>query len=392
LLKRIPVLLARFPALHFTAPLAALALLLGMTTAPGGAIDAPLRACGRALCQGDGSRFLWRGVTAFSLADLVADGKERDARAFLQWARDSGFTIVRVLAMMPDSWFQLTPADGRRALPRLFALARDHGLFVEIVALANTRGRDETFLREQVRAVGQACAAADNCVMEIANEPYHSSQARLTSDLMRRLQREVPERLLVAWGAASRDTSDDMAGGTFVTVHVARAGERFARVGRMQVLEAMSARTRKFVVDNEPIGAGERPEHSRRDDEPSVFFAQGLLSRVFDVGSNFHCQACLDAQPLGPVQQRAAKAFIAGATLVPDHVVLTVRDLSAADSPVRVQDIENRGASAFAGTAGNKGWLVVLGPRVASVPWQAGWRADRRVAEWPGVDVWTFVR
>src|SRR5215207_103220 len=101
----------------------------------------PLRVCDRALCAGD-KRFRWRGVTAFGLADLVADGRETDARSFMTWARDTGFNVLRVLAMLPSGgWLDLSPADGRRALPRVFAIAQEHGLYVQIVALANTNDR-----------------------------------------------------------------------------------------------------------------------------------------------------------------------------------------------------------------------------------------------------------
>src|SRR3954447_9658424 len=55
---------------------------------PAVAREAPLTllsVCGRALCAGN-TRFPWRGVTAFGLADLVADGRESEARAFVRWA------------------------------------------------------------------------------------------------------------------------------------------------------------------------------------------------------------------------------------------------------------------------------------------------------------------
>ena len=249
--------------------------------------DAPgrLAPCGRAFCRSDGSRFRWRGVTAFALLDLVADGKEREARAFLQWARDQHFTIVRVLAMNPSGWFDLDARDGRRALPTLLRLAGEHRLYVQIVALANTVERPRSELIEQVREVGRLCAAADNCLLEIANEPYHSSQARLqNADRMRDFQDQVPKGVLTAWGAAADHTSDVMGGGTYVVAHVARSGERWHRVARVRELAALSKRTGKFVVDNEPMGAAERIERSRRDTAPAAFYAQGVLSRILEIG------------------------------------------------------------------------------------------------------------
>src|SRR5262245_26403023 len=122
----------------------------GFTLAPA---TASIAACGRSLCIEDGTRFEWRGVTAFALLDLVAKGRVADARAFLEWAQRTGFTLVRVLAMNPRGWFDLSVADGRRGLPALLSLASEYGLRVQIVALANTVGQDEAFLREQVREV-----------------------------------------------------------------------------------------------------------------------------------------------------------------------------------------------------------------------------------------------
>jgi hypothetical protein len=352
-----------------------------------------LTPCGRALCREDGQRFRWRGVTAFALLDLLADGKEPEARAYLEWARHAKFTIVRVLAMNPKGWFDLEPTDGRRALPALLRLARDHQLYVQIVALANTAGRSDGYLREQVREVGHLCAAADNCVLEVANEPYHRSQAKLhDAALMRRLQQEVPKGVVAAWGAAPVHSSDSMAGGAYVVAHVARSGDRWARVDRMRDLQRLSKRTGRFVVDNEPIGAAERAERNRRDTEPAAFFAQGVLSRLLELGSTFHCEDCLRAQVPRPTQQACAKAFIGGATLMPDDLVLAHIDGAATDVPVR-EPVDGGGRHAIAAVAGDRGWLALLGVgRSGDVSWNGPWRPDKRVADWPGVEVWTFAR
>lgn len=349
--------------------------------------------CGRLLCLDDGSPFRWRGVTAFALLDQVAKGRLDNARAFLKWAHDTGFTLVRVLAMNPGGWFDLPVADGRRALPRLLSIASEYSLRVQIVALANTIGRDEAFLREQVREVGRLCSLSANCVMEIANEPYHRSQARLNDPaLMRRLQQEVPDKVVVAWGAAPSDTSTSLAGGNFVVVHMARGGERWDRLARMTGLEAMSRQTGKFVVDNEPMGAAEKPEPSRRDTDPAAFFAQGALSRVLGIGSTFHCQDCLDARIPDRVQRQSADAFIAGATIAPDDVMLTF--VPATDAGAPAGDTQTPGARprVFAGVAGSRAWVVLVGLDGSKASWRGGWRPERRVATRPGVEVWTAAR
>jgi hypothetical protein len=361
------------------------------TPAPG-----RLSPCDRALCAPDGSRFLWRGVTAFGLVDLVADGRAQDADAFMAWAARTGFTVVRVLAMN-GGWMDLAPADGRRALPRVLALARAHGLYVQVVALAGT-GTDafsqDTFLREQVRAVAQACAAADNCVLELANEPYHGSQAALDDPArMRRLQVEVPPEVPVAWGATRDYRSDRMAGGSYVVAHVARGGNRWDRVSRVQALRELSRRTGKFVVDSEPIGAAEAPQPSRRDNEPAAFFAQGLLARMVDVGTTFHCEDCLLAKIPGRVQQACADAFIAGATLPTAAATLTFVDSGAPAAPVDHLGPLSPGAHAFAAVSPTEGIVLVLGTSQSPEPrWRDGWQPSAHLSRWAEVHAWRVVK
>jgi hypothetical protein len=356
----------------------------------------PLRACGRWLCAAD-ARFRWTGVTAFGLTDHIADGRSREARAFVAWAAGAGFTVLRVLAMLPGGgWLDLAPADGRRALPQVFALAREHGIYVQVVALANTNEksgqfRTETFLREQVREVARLCAAAGNCVLELANEPYHGSQADLARpELMRRLQQEVPEGLPVAWGAADNDLSTTMAGGTFVVSHVARSGDRWARVARARDLATLAEKTGKFVVDNEPIGAAEAPERSRRDSAPEAFFAQGVVSRILEVGATFHCEDCLRATVPGPVQRQCADAFVEGRQVVPASVHLTTVSAGDLAAPARSATAPER---VFSGIAGDRAWVLLLGDATRTTPaYSAGWQPEKELAERPGVQVWTAIR
>jgi hypothetical protein len=354
----------------------------------------PLQACGQAICQAGGRRFRWRGVTAFALADLVADGNVEGARAFVNWAARSGFTVLRVLAMN-HGWMSLSPEEGRRALPQVFALAREHGMYVQAVALAGTglpQYRSDQFLREQVGAVARVCAEAGNCVLEIANEPYHSTQARLHDpDVMRRLQAEVPADLLVAWGAAREDDSEVMSGGRYVVVHLGRSGNRWNRVARMRELAALSRAVSKPVIDNEPIGAAERDARDRRDALPAAFFAQGALSRMLEVGSTFHCEDCLLARVPGPTQQRAADAFVEGSRIVPDETVVIPVDLGADGSAVASADIDH--ARVFTAVAGTTAWVLVLGTEDDTpIRWNTGWRPAGRQEPVPGVELWTATR
>jgi hypothetical protein len=350
-----------------------------------------LTPCGTALCRPDKSRFDWRGVTAFALAAHIADGRDDDARRFVRWASDHGFTVLRVLAMN-HGWLELPPEQGRDALPRLFAIARESGLYVQVVALAGTglpRFSSRTFLRDQVEAIGALCAAADNCIMELANEPYHPSQADLDDPAtMKALAGLVPNEVPVAWGAAAEHTSDALAGGTFVVAHLARDGGRWPRVARRAEVARLARRLGKFVVDNEPIGAAEHGEPSRREDEPEAFFAQAALSAVLGLGTTFHCDDCLHARVPGPTQKRSAEAFARGARFV------------ASAGPLRWLDdrddgwpVERSGPDAspqvFVATSERTAVVLTLGPGAGDgLQWRSGWKVRSRESAGSEVHAW----
>jgi hypothetical protein len=350
-----------------------------------------LTPCGAALCRPDGSRFHWRGVTAFALAGHIADGRDDDARHFARWASGHGFTVLRVLAMN-HGWLDLPPEHGRRALPRLFAIARELGMYVQVVALAGTgqpRFDSDTFLREQVRAIGALCAAVDNCILEIANEPYHASQADLDNPArMQALAGVVPKTVPVAFGAAAKHTSDALAGGTFVVAHLPRGGERWERVARRADLARLSRRLGRFVVDNEPIGAADRRQRSRRDDDPAAFFAQAAVSGVLGLGATFHCDDCLHARVPSPAQQRSAEAFARGA-----HFVASAGPVRWLDSPGDGSPVERAapepGRRLFIATAETTAVVVALGPAARDdVRWRPGWKVRSEQAAGSEVHAW----
>ena len=123
----------------------------------------------------DGTTFDWRGVTAFRLIDHLADHREADAVAYLDWARAAGFNVVRVLTRL-DGWADLPAAEGQRLLPRVLTLAAARALYVEAVATVGS-GSTPYDWRGHARAIAEICAQHDNCLYEFANEPGHPSQA-----------------------------------------------------------------------------------------------------------------------------------------------------------------------------------------------------------------------
>jgi hypothetical protein len=253
------------------------------------ALTAPsIRVEGARFVRDDGRAFTWRGITAFRLVEQVAGGHEADADRYLAWCAAHDITVVRVLAMAKHV-FALPPDRGVAALPRLLDLAAKRGLQVEVVALADTASY--TFdIERHVTAVGAACAHAGNCFIELANEPYHATHAPPVHDraFLTRLRALVPRGIPVALGAASEP--GDSGGGDYATVHLSRDTGKggWAHVEAIKGVANLPARLGVPVVSDEPIGAGERLEPGRRDNDPARFAAAARATQAAGLGATFH--------------------------------------------------------------------------------------------------------
>jgi hypothetical protein len=377
----------------FASCLCLLAALLAFGQSAGAdSADSPparLRVDGRVFRTADGARFSWRGLTAFRLVEMVAHGRRAEAVGVLDWARSHGVTVVRVLTMT-DVLFKLSAAEGRAALPRLLALAAERGLYVEAVALADT-DRIAVSLDEQVKAVGAVCAAAPNCLLELANEPWarHTQRAETGDPVrLRALRTLVPRGLPVALGSASSDESDELAAGDYVTVHVAREeGDRGWRsVVRMRVAEALGARTGKPVVDDEPIGAADADAPGRRDADTGTWFARGLLARLLEIGATFHYEGGLQGRVPSGREAACFHAWRRGLDALPPGLEdrVAVRQPGSDGAALRGFDA-SRAAGLFLAQGDREAWAVAVG--VTGDPalrWETGWAAEAPRKE-PGV-------
>lgn len=337
----------------------------------------------------DGRPFVWRFATAFRLVDLVADDNEDGAARFLDWLQVTGFSGARVLSAL-CCWFDLKPADGERALPRLLDMAAARGLYLEVVALAGTR--DSQISADQmavhVAAVGAICDTHPACAgIELANENAHPSQRPELSDptFLQRLRASIPGGVPVSMGSNCCGQPDDRApyaGGSYLTVHTDRSDARWPRVGRLlQVRQAADA-SGLFAVDDEGIGAGEQDEPGRRSNDASEFFARGVLSRILGLGATFHFDDGLQASLPGAYQSEAANAFIAGTRIVGDDAQLKL-------SPVGGHGIVTSASGAeavYVGVDGARAVLLALSPPAGFSPQLgAGWTVTRTMATRDGV-------
>lgn len=363
-----------------------------------------LRIEGRQIFTVEGKPFVWRFATGMRLVDHVADGNEDAAVAFLDWAQTAGFNGVRVLSSL-CCWFDLTPADGQRALPRLLELAQARGLYLEVVALAGTKplGLDQAAMASHVRAVGLICEASPACAaIELVNENAHDSQQGVLTDLafLKTLRGLVAASVPVSLGSNCCGQSDEKViydGGDYVTVHTDRSRPTWDRTRHVRELETVSANSHKYVVDDEPIGANEVDVSGRRSANPNEFYGLGVLSRVFSVGATFHCEACLNATLPGPVQTDAANAFVSGTQIVADDVRLHFENAGWTTSPVKGAHFAGYGAAdatvrAYSGI-GAVSILALIGVTGdPKVEYQGGWSAGKVLADRVGVRVLELVR
>ncbi len=357
-------------------------LLLCATTAPSLAVPTaaafPLRVDGTGFVDATGQPFVWRGITSFQLAEMIAHGREQDAAAYLDWAKSEQLTVVRVL-LMARHLFELTPEDGRQALPRLLDLAKARGLAIEIVALADTKDRSIDY-DAHIREVGRIALDKGNAFVEIANEPGHHTQDPKLHDaaFARHLAGLLPEPLIVALG--SFEYGEGYAAGDYATTHVPR-GEGWNHVFDIAKGASRVRSLKKPVVSDEPIGAGPKYDPGRRDDEPSRFAAAAALTRLVGMAATFHYEGGLSSKiPAGP-EAAALTAWKAGLALVGDAAPGEFLQGAAVDRLARTGDAKH----VYARVAAEEALILLIDPGpTPSVTWQAGWKEIRRKAI-PGV-------
>lgn len=273
----------------------------------------------------DGSRFHWRGITAFRLVEMVAHGREAEAAAYLDWARANDVTVVRVLTMARHL-FQLTAEDGRKALPGLLAMAGARGMHVEVVALADTLGIEPAApavpeaIIAHVTGVGRIAAAHANALVEIANEPFHPTQHPSLDDraTLARLAALVPEEVVVAYGS---DEPEASGGGDYVTVHMPRGGG-WDHVRSLAQGAALVKAYGRPVVSDEPIGVAAQAAGGRRDNSPERLRAAALLTRMTGMHATFHYEGGLQARIPEGVELACFEAWREAWTLLPAGIEL----------------------------------------------------------------------
>jgi hypothetical protein len=342
-----------------------------------------VRTVGERFVRPDGRTFQWRGITAFRLLERLAARRQRDVESYLDWAAAEKLTVVRVLAMASEL-FALSPERGLASLDRLLELADARGLYVEVVALADT-ARWRVALDRQVAAVAAVCARHANTFLELANEPVHPTQNPLLARpaTLVELRAEVPPGVPVAVGSVS--DLGALAAGDYVTIHPARGGasEPWAAVWSIADAYALVDRLDKPVVNDEPIGAADKRIPGRRDNDPARFRAIALLSRFLGAGVTFHYEGGLEARIPSGAEADCLAGWQDAWTVLPDdfeaRARLSVRP--GADSPLSGVAT----GRVFEAVVGSTRWVLAVGSTSpADAAWREGWNVTL-VGQWPGV-------
>ena len=326
--------------------------------------------------------FQWRGISAFRLVEMVARGRQLEAAAFLDWAASRNLTVVRVLTTAKHL-FDLPPEDGARALPVLLEMAEARGVYVEVVALADTALR-EMDRDAHVRAIGAIAAQHQNALVEIANEPAHPTQhARIHEPReLRRLAALVPDPVPVALGSAEENLDFGPAG-DYATMHFSRGGgsSEWEHVLALAEGGALIARWQKPLVSDEPTGAAAELVPGRRDNSPARFRAAALLTRLTGMGATFHYEGGLHATIPHGLELECFGAWNEAWALLPADIEQRGVFRAAGTSGAAVASYARiHAGGVFERQHGDRAHVMIVDLRgEPGVVWSAGWQpADTR--------------
>jgi hypothetical protein len=342
-----------------------------------------LQVQGTTFVDAAGRHFEWRGITAFRLAEMIAHDRERDAIAFLDWAAKHKLTVVRVL-LMAHHLFQLSPDEGVRALPRLLDLANARGLYVEVVAFADT-AEIKLDHERHVKAIADIVTGHGNALVEIANEPWHPTQDTRLHDpaYAKRLADLIPATVPVALGSAETDAG--YAAGRYATWHSPRETGNSGWQHVRSVVDGakLLIEWRKPVVSDEPIGAGPVLIPGRRDNDPERFRAEAVLAGLIGFGLTFHYEAGLHAKIPEGRERECFMAWREGAELTgpPPARPRRIIGPSTDESPVR--SAPSPAAGTFVLLDSENAWVIGTDTDSFVEPeWKPGWTVVQK-KRWP---------
>jgi len=301
----------------------------------GGVAPSPTPVQGRLRCEGRllmNDAGIYRAVWTDALSILSHAVADQDA--YLDWVSRQGFGGVRIFAGAL-TWANQTADSACLALPHVMDACVQRDLYVEVTAITDSgTGYD---VEQHLKDINSILLPYENTLVEIANEPYHSSQNEAVHDpdYLLHCTSFISENIMCALGAAPDDESLEYAGGDYMTVHLDRGRDDWNMVRRVRELENDSANSGKHVFNNEPKKAGSQLT------DPAIVFCMAVLNRGFEVGGVFHSDSGLDAVVPDASQQAFADAYIAGASVITTAQKLSFQNAGWSSSPVKSANFDD---------------------------------------------------
>ncbi|MCS6912891.1 MAG: DUF4214 domain-containing protein [Myxococcota bacterium] len=266
---------------------------LGEETLPWARFAGRIVRDGRAfVSKADGVHFLWRGVAEFLLPWYLTDPSrsvaEREALVAGRIAlrRRQGYTVLQVLGMLDRTEQgvpvrlrpQDDPARHEAALRRLLELARERGMYVEWILLADVGkaiARDEvTAYLDRAATIAQAF---DNTFVEVAYQGWKDGLSEEEIyQLGGRFKQRAPDVLLA--GTAAQD-----GGGTYgrppfdyIVMRGEPGDQGWHWVGLLREGERVGAQTNRPVVQQGPMAGAGQPDSAQLEDMAHLVRAAAL--------------------------------------------------------------------------------------------------------------------
>lgn len=305
----------------------------------------------------DKGRLIWFGASAFRLAEMASDGVA--IGPYLDWCMLNGINIVRVFAMCKNM-FVLLPAAGRKGMETVLLEAAKRGLYVEVVALADTVFYPQEKLTLHVQQLGELCAKHENSVLELCNEPMQSWQkftpAQLT-ECIPLLPTEVPVCLGAADGSNDESRAYITSDIDYVTVHCDRNRKPWGNVRHIREQQVIRDEFKIPVINDEPM----------RDLTEAQYFAVGALCRVLGIGDTLHSDFGKMCRFPSTVEQGEVDARKRGWNSIPRDWVGRFTNFGwkspLPEHPVESFKSNDTDSRAYASTTGSIAYVVLLNSR-----------------------------
>jgi hypothetical protein len=295
---------------------------------PPGAI-VPITVDGKVLRRPDGSIFSFINHSQFLLLLRLLEGDEAGVRRDLLTLASFGMTVVRVFSRVPwngDPGPGLFPErypNYWATFRRLFVLAAECGLYVEIVALTEDLGVEGN--ADWVRRVMNETEPIVNAFREWSNEPpvngididalYAALQGELSA-WARPWATGQYDPTCVPAGKYCTPHTDRATANTWDWVRKAKDTIEY-REGGGPNNPTDPAMGRPIILD-EPRGAAsfKRDGGGARDNEPLKFYTYAALGQLLGAGGCAHGQAGLVGQLAQGLELECIKAFANGARTI----------------------------------------------------------------------------